>query len=445
MTRLAVAGMTLSVCSLFAAAAIAGNEQGPTPQAVAADKLQRLYADLQKAIQTRNYGLLQEERGEPSVRWTGPDGLTSDISAKEAIARLRSAATGSSLRLIEGPVERSGIVILRTEGWAGKDPFRHLQFTPGGRNQRSWRWSGCTVASRRDVEGGMPVEGTTARMLRGVEADVEKAAAAGDFAILKRYVPDRKPFFFVPCGPGEEVLELDENEMTTMLVGQSGQGEILFDPYPDVHDWGGSAGTTVSIDTEGWTGEYPFLGFTFAQRPGDPAWRWEGVCYDVLPPIRNAAESGRPYFSKPVLPRPGPRVFRDDAALRARISEIVEFGEWDALQVYAHSEQLTFGECSREMLEEDRGGGKSVPAAEVIEFLRKNAAGAGQITETKVYHPTFYESEGWQGEFPYVQFWFFEGRDGWRFDGVTYCRQKMYDVPPDDAPWYKKAFRSMFR
>lgn len=442
----AKACLVAGICCFLAATGTAADEQRGTPRTPAADSLQKLYADLQKAIQNKDYRILQQEQaGEPTLRWREDEDASREMTARDMIALLQTSAANARPHLLGTPIGRAGLVLIGTEGWPGTTPFRYFQFKIIGRKVPRWRWVGCSGARRRDTSGDSILGDEETRLLPGLVQDLRTALAADDYTVLKRYVPEGTLYFHAPCGlGGGEAREWDLDEMAGMLQQASGQGEIIFNPYPEIRTWDGEERRFLSIDTEGWASEYPFLTFTFSQKGSSGRWRWEGVCYDVLPRLRDESSADREYFSRPVLPRPGPRRFSSDTALRARISEIVDFGELDALNAYAVKGTLIFGECSPEMLDSDAPPGRSLPAQQVVDDLKKTFPGEQQAVATRISHATFYETGGWRGKYPYVLFWFSEEPDGWQLIGVTACKHRQYEVGQSGEPFYKKVLKKLF-
>ncbi len=431
---------------VLSAGILFAGEPAGKPDMPSAAALQQLFADLQKAIQTRDYHVLVEpQEGEQLLRWREGDEPFREIAVGEVLTRLQTAASGSRPLLQERAIGRSGLVSIGTEGWPGAYPVRSFQFKIVGRESPRWRWVGCSLAERSDNGGGGLLADQETRLLPDLLKDLRTALSLNNFAVLKKYIPEGKMYFSGPCGSVGEPRDLDFGELTAMLLQWSRQVEILFNTYPDIRAGSGNSRTHVSIDTEGWTGEYPFLTFTFGRKRDDAVWRWEGIFYDVLPPLRQESGGERSYFSRPMLPRPGPRRFSTDAALRARISEIIAFGDLDALKDYAVKGTLIFGECSQQTAQgADAAAGQVLPAQQVIDSLKKNFPRSREISATTISDATFYETGGWRGPFPYVQFQFAEEADGWQFTGVTYCKRKQYDLPDDDS-WIGKALKMIFR
>lgn len=266
---------------------------------------------------------------------------------------------------------------------------------------------------------------------------VKKAVQTKKFKLFKPYVSNKEKLHWAPCGDhgGETVAMFSFDEMVNFLSKFSKGAEIYVYEYPEIHLWDFEKPIvySINIDTEGWTSEYPYLSFGFKFSPAENRWEWRGVCDSPVPP-RHLSKDMKKYeeidYRQPKLPRPGPRIFKDINALKARIEEIVKYREFDALRPYVIKKTLIFGQCTQKMMDMDRVEGIVTPVDEVIDFLIKNAAGAKKVKFSGVAHITYYETIGWNGEYPFIAFWFSEGKKGWELAGVSYCKTKHFDLLP---------------
>lgn len=185
------------------------------------------------------------------------------------------------------------------------------------------------------------------------------------------------------------------------------------------------------IETEGWNSEHPFFYFEYSYLKTEKQWYWTGVCVSPNRSLDFAMFLGgkdKLYDTIPKLPRSGPRIFKDEIALRSRIEEIVRFKAFDALKPYAVSKVLTFGPCNREMMVSDQIEGKNISVEEVVSFLKKKAPANREIISSEMQHKTYYETVGWNGEYPYIAFWFSKKDKGWALAGVSYCKTRHFDL-----------------
>ncbi len=270
---------------------------------------------------------------------------------------------------------------------------------------------------------------------------VKKAVRSKNFDIIKPYVSNKELLYWTACGPGDvEPEKLSFANFVKRLSEISKGAEIYVREEPDIHLWDFEkpAFYAVDIHTEGWTGEYPFLSFGFNFRPTGNRWEFRGVCDSTIPEL--TMKDGKyvtTYFREPQLPRPGPRIFKDLYALRARIEEIVRFKAFDSLSAYAPNKVKMLSPCNSEIMEKDRIVGTKMPVNEIINFLKRNAPGTAEIKPTGIEHNTYYETVGWRGEYPVIAFWFSEGQDGWEWAGVSYCKTKHTAVLFPKEPLFK--------
>lgn len=274
---------------------------------------------------------------------------------------------------------------------------------------------------------------------------VKEAIHTKNYEILKPYVSEKEPLSWGICGPTDvESEKMSFKTMPSRLLEISKGAEIFVCEEPDIFPWDIKKNIfTVDIKTEGWTGEYPFLNFGFKYSKAGKRWEFIGVC-DSAGPSLKISKNGKfeeIYFRKPKLPRPGPRIFQDHLALRARIVEIVKFREFEALKPYATKKTLVFRECSHDMRDEAGIKGKEKTVEEVTNFLNKNIDRGQKIKSTGTLNKDYYETKGWSGKYPYVSFWFAEGKQGWELNGVAYCKTSLMRVFfPYDSRFYEPRF-----
>ncbi|MEW6713726.1 MAG: ankyrin repeat domain-containing protein [Nitrospirota bacterium] len=298
-----------------------------------------------------------------------------------------------------------------------------------------------TGDERADIqEKNLKIEG-----LQVILNKVKEAVHAKNYEILKSYVSEKEPLSWGICGPTDVESEVMSVEtMFSRLLEISNGAEIFVCEEPDISPWDIKESIfSVDIQTEGWKGEYPFLNFGFTYSKTGNRWEFIGVCDSVRPTLE-ISKNGKyeaVYCRKPNLPRPGPRIFQDHLALRTRIIEIVRFKEFEALKHYTIQKNLIFRECSNDMRDEAGIKGKEKPVEEIINFLKKNTAGEQKIKSSGTSNIDFCETKGWSGEYPYVSFWFAEGKQGWELNGVAYCRTSLMRVFfPYEPRFYEPRF-----
>ncbi|NTW66335.1 MAG: hypothetical protein HGB21_08540, partial [Nitrospirae bacterium] len=222
---------------------------------------------------------------------------------------------------------------------------------------------------------------------------VIKAVRQKDAAILEQYVSKGALLSWGPCNAMDqvEIHKMTFQEMRERLQAMAHGDEIYVHTNPDIEkDIFEKNAKAVTIYTDGWMSEYPYLNLFFVYREDNAIWEWRGACDSDGPPFK-LLKDGRyheVYYREPVLPRQGPRTFKNYSSLKARIKEIIHFKKYDALIPYVESKRslifgpkqsLILGECSSEMTKKDMPIGKSTPIEEIIAFLRQNGAKAKDI------------------------------------------------------------------
>ena len=256
---------------------------------------------------------------------------------------------------------------------------------------------------------------------------VKQAIRSKNFSVLKPYITNKGSLYWAQCN--SDVREtFSFNEMAGMLLKNLKGAEIYVNEIP-------GAGL---IETEGWTGEYPYLYFDLTEE--DKKFVWLGVCYDMRRSLDFALSRGgkdKLYDKLPQLPRRGRRVFKDELALRVRIEEILKFKAFDALKPYAIKQKLILTECSQGIVKRAQIRGTEVSSDQVIAFLKKNIGDSKEIKSAKGGSSTYLDTEGWKGEYPFVSFWFRESKKGWEWAGVSYCKSSLMHVLFPAEPRFK--------
>ena len=408
--------------------------------------VQKLAADLQKAIQSRDYSGLRSDHVEARpLEWHDAcgSGESVKLSFDEVMQRLGLLSRNSTLAMTSRPLMPLSVLMVETTGWSGETPYAYFEFKTAS---DSWRWVGVYACSKQDPDFGyvqragadaartsLPdeakadeVQGVDAEKLTGLIASVKDAVLLKDFAGLKKYVPDVKLYDMGDCDCSDCGFdEITFEAMTEMLLRDSKDVDIYLGANPGISQWGDSS-LHANILTEGWASEYPYVDFSFKRLPDSSRWEWVGICVALGPPFElneRTHRFERVYPRRPLLPRPGPRVFSNYAELQFRIEEIVQFQSFDALRPYAVRSKLVIGPCSRKMMDQDRVLGKSVPIQDAIAFLKKNGLGPA-VTRTNASRSTMYESKGWSGDYPYIAFWLAPEKEGWELTGISYCKEE---------------------
>lgn len=247
--------------------------------------------------------------------------------------------------------------------------------------------------------------------LRKVFTEVKDAIQAKNFNKLQRYVSPKDTVYWGQCNT-DTSIGLSFNNALHELKKNSKNAKITVTDH--LMDF---------VETEGWTGEYPYLYFQFDKV--NQNWRWLGICYDVARSIDYCKELGgkeKYYDSPPKLPRQGPRVFKDVTPLHARIAEILKFKAFDALKPYATRGKLLVGKSCPNAADSTALIKSGVPVNQVVEFFVKNSTGANEITpgESYSFKSKYFITRGWTGEKTEITFCFAEGKNGWEWVGIAY-------------------------
>jgi len=292
---------------------------------------------------------------------------------------------------------------------------------------------GPTVAFAKQDQ--VPGDGQVSANISLVVDQVIKAVRQKDMAILEKYEPKGAVLSWWACNASdEEIQKMTFQKMRQHLNKMAHGDEIYVHPIPDVEDYVYEKNAkAITVYTDGWMSEYPYLNFLFVYKKDSAVWEWRGACDSDGPPFRLLKDGKyhEVYYREPVLPRRGPRVFKDYSALKARIKEIIHFRKFEALKSYAvRKPSLIFGECNQKMMEKDAPVGKVKAVDDIAKFLKKNGSGADEIKFSGVSHVTYYETVGWSGEYPIVAFWLTESKEGWELSGVSYCKTRHFDLFP---------------
>lgn len=408
---------------------------------------QQTIDDLERAIKTKDFIVLNVGNTERKPLFWGTCDADNRVSLSfnEIIDKLSKLSKNTNIIVNTQPERLFDVTAIETKAWKGDHPYIYFEFKKG---EMGWRWLGIRECASRsnvfrdeqgnDLLGGnivkdksVKISSQDAKRLNNFVVKFNKIITSKDFKLLETYMPNKKVYTWGPCGPGDGSHdEMSFNKITKMLLESSKNVAIYFNPKATV------SGDNASIETEGWTGEWPFLTFSFDFLEKKNMWVLNGACYSDMPSYETKREGKyvATYFREPQLPRPGPRVFKNYSSLRARIEEIVRFKAFDALKPYATKSVLVFGQCNLSMMENDRIEGKSTSVQDVINYLKQHAP-AGSIVSSGMQHKTYYETVEWSGDYPFVSFWFSESSKGWELAGVSYCKTKHFDLFPPLSPF----------
>ncbi len=401
-------------------------------------KLQHAVDGLKKAIQLRDFAPLKLEMPDhkPLSRGLCNSDVRKSLSFDALINELVKFSKKTRIIVNSKPVQLLDLTTIETSGWTNGYSYLYFEFK---KTNDSWQWLGVYDCDKRssdfrfeqegkrlgDQSQAAKIEKDDDRQVTQLINEVNKIISNRDFRRLNVFVSRVTKYSWGPCGPGDSGAEEISFERLSGILTQASKGlSIDFSQKPKV------SSSTASVETEGWVGEYPFLTFNFNLLKAKNQWVLSGACYSALPELmKHEGEYVPIYFKEPHLPRPGARIFKDQAALRARIAEIAQLKKFDALKSYATKKVLTFGQCNLSMMENDRIEGKEVPVQDVINYL-KGVQSNGEIVSSGTQHKTYYETTGWHGEYPFIAFWFSEDREGWALAGVSYCKMRHFELFP---------------
>jgi hypothetical protein len=217
-------------------------------------------------------------------------------------------------------------------------------------------------------------------------SDVKNAVQTKKFNLLKKYVSDNGRLYWAQCNT-DVSTDFTFSEIVHELKGYSKGVNIAVAD----HDM-------TFIETEGWSGEYPYFYFQFTKE--NKKWRWLGVCFDAERSLDYRMELGgkdKYYDSPPKLPRQGARVFQDIIALKIRVIEILKFKAFDALESYATKGKLLVGKSCPATIPGDELMKAGVPVKQVIGLMKEKAMGAKEVIPDKgwSYKNSYFNSYGW--------------------------------------------------
>jgi hypothetical protein len=240
---------------------------------------------------------------------------------------------------------------------------------------------------------------------------VKRAVQTQNYNILQNYVSRKNTLYWAQCNT-DVSIDLAFDKLINELKKNSKDVDIVVADH-----------IKYFIETEGWTGEYPYLYFQFTKVNNN--WQWLGVCYDYQRSLDYRLALGgmdKYYDTPPQLPRRGPRVFEDIIALQVRIIEILKFKKFDALTPYARRKKVFIGKGCPTNLDKADLVRIGSPVEQAIEFMEKNSVGAKEITPEHnwSYNKRYFISNGWTGEKPAITFCFEEGEKGWEWTGISY-------------------------
>lgn len=240
-------------------------------------------------------------------------------------------------------------------------------------------------------------------IVKKIVNDIKSAVQSRNFKILKSYVTKKERLFWAECYVnGDVVFDLSSfEEAEKIFMEESQNATIYVNERPLIEDE-----LTMSIKTEGWAAEEPFVEFIFHATDGK--FVLKGFCSSAKP------DPNEPFGKPAQLPRQGPRVFKNVYFFHARIGEIVRLRAFEALRAYAVKQPLSMAECGKKARE--------MSVMEIINFLQRNSRDNEQIKFFNIHESL--ETEGWGGGYPFISFSFTETKDGWMWTGISYCKNR---------------------
>lgn len=431
---------------------------------------------LKQAISKKDFTLLKVMPQDKShLTWNTCEqkSRVEHLSFDAMIKKFSEMSQSKRVLVNRNPDQQLSVTVVETKGWGVQAPYVYFNFVSAG---EGWRWTGSYSCGSRDedialirgkeMSDGDAFNGTSAGDLDShwisLVNGIRSAFETKNFELLKVYLPRGPIVTFGGCGPGDSgFTELSIDTVQKLLIQQLNGSNILFNPPPNTEV--NLVGGHVFIETEGWIGEYPYLGFGFGLLQPGNTWVWTGVCYSSAPQYDTRAGSKYEplYMREPRLPRPGPRVFKDELALRDRLREILIFNKLDAFSGYAVKGSLAFGFCQVDAKKKlFTINGHTVPVKDVIEFLKTGTVkysvsessglvgdlleDARDLFQSKVIAelPSRYRGAPGRpifeskiaGPYPYAVFWANQVNNKWEWSGVSYCKAPYQSMLFPDEP-----------
>lgn len=279
--------------------------------------------------------------------------------------------------------------------------------------------------------------------------DVANSIGKKEFDLLKKYKRPEEVVYVRGCndldGYGQMELAFYQliRELIAISVGATPHATVWY-PNLDKSRWKRTDIQSERVDvafvdkitiaTEGWVGETPFIDFTFINQGG--RWRLESFCSS------GTHDPEIPYLEIPLLPRPGPRTFSAKDFLFERLQEIIQFRSFDALRAYATQGVVKELSCNQGMFDRSLSG-VDVPVRHVIKSLKDRSVAGRDIVFTRLGElPMILESSGWNGADPIVNFVVRPtGPDSkYEWVGVAYCHSRVSLRPAGVQPPFRPGF-----
>ncbi len=431
---------------------------------------------LKQAISKKDFTLLKVMPQDKShLTWNTCEqkSRVEHLSFDVMIKKISEMSQSKRVLVNKKPDQQLSVTVVETKGWGVQAPYVYFNFVSAG---KGWRWTGSYSCGSRDediarirgkeMSDSDAYNGTSAEDLDShwisLVNGIRSAFETKNFELLKVYLPKGPIVKFGRCGPGDSgFTELSIDTVQKLLIQQLNGSNILFNPPPNTEV--NLVGGHVFIETEGWIGEYPYLGFGFSLLQPENTWVWTGVCDSSAPQYdaRAGSKYEPHYVREPRLPRPGPRVFKDDLALRDRLHEILLFKKLEAFHGYAVKDFLAFGICQADTRKKlFTINGYTVPAKDVIEFLKTGIVKYPVSESSGLVGDSFEDARGFiqsklfaelpsryrgapgkpifeskiVGPYPYAVFWANQVNNKWEWSGVSYCKAPQQSMLFPDEP-----------
>lgn len=450
-----------------------GTEQG-------SGHLEIIMSQLRKAIQAKDFTSLYTvapiSDGE-ALYWSGCNsGASKNLSYEVMVEKLVELSKDAQISINSVPERILSKTIVETKGWSGEAPYLYFEFMDDSKN---WRFLGVYYCQNRSSDfqhAQAALESKSDQADKKKELTIQFPRTTGliekltlaiskrNFDSLRDYVPSEPSVKWGDCGPGDTPSgDMSVKTLNKLLLSQLGNELIVFNPGPNTYI--SLKDGSAFIESEGWVSEYPYLGFGFDLERLTKKWILRRVCYSSHPgyDVRPGAKYQPLYVRKPTLPRPGPRVFEDDLALRDRLHESLQFNQPETLKVYAVKPELVLGLCDGDSKTKQLSvRGHKVPANEVVEFIKTGTVKypvpespgllqrlterTKDILSSSSQQPPRYEGSldkplferKSAGTFPYVLFWANTSKGRWEWSGVSYCKVPHRALLFPDDPRYKQ-------
>jgi hypothetical protein len=303
------AGKKLNICvaCFFFIVCLIGTSQASAAEKKSSEQLsglQEVLDTVKKSVSGKNFQLLKRYlSGKGSLTWApcGPSDMEAEkISFAALVTRLSEIAKGAEINIYGAPdispwnAEKSVFVVdITTEGWTGEYPYLSFEFEYVKANNQcannQWRFHGVceSVAGPFGISTNSQKYGTDyyaqpqlprpgPRVFKdrlALRYRIEELVHFKAFDALRPYAI-RKNVGFEKCS--HEMLDKDAiresevpvDQVITFLKKNSGHSKEIKPVKGHYYKY---------LETEGWSGEYPYVSFWFQE--SKKGWEWTGVAY----------------------------------------------------------------------------------------------------------------------------------------------------------------------